>query len=119
MGETAEVLARQYGITREESDCFALESQRKAEAAIAAGHFAREIAPVTVHRRRKQGVARSSRDEHPRAGHDDRGLRKLPPVFGDVEGQRRHHHRRLLVGHHRRRRGGRAGIGATRRARAA
>ena len=39
MGETAEVLARQYGITREESDQFALESQRKAEAAQKAGHF--------------------------------------------------------------------------------
>ena len=48
MGETAEVLARQYKITREESDCFALESQRKASAAISAGHFRREIAPVTV-----------------------------------------------------------------------
>src|SRR5215470_12074462 len=48
MGETAEVLARQYGITREASDCFALDSQRKAAAAIAAGYFTREIAPVTV-----------------------------------------------------------------------
>ncbi len=47
MGETAEVLARQYGITREESDAFALESQRKAEAAIAAGRFVDEIAPAT------------------------------------------------------------------------
>src|SRR5918911_1678215 len=44
MGETAEVLARQYGVTREQSDCFALESQRKAQAAIAGGYFAREIA---------------------------------------------------------------------------
>src|SRR5215212_8707730 len=48
MGETAEVLARQYGITREASDQFALESQRKAEAAQTAGHFTREIAPVTI-----------------------------------------------------------------------
>src|SRR5581483_4847207 len=48
MGETAEVLARKYHITREESDCFALESQRKAGAAIQAGAFTREIAPVTV-----------------------------------------------------------------------
>src|SRR4029453_2747446 len=48
MGETAEVLARQYGITREQSDCFALESQKKAAAAIAGGRFAREIVPVTV-----------------------------------------------------------------------
>ena len=47
MGETAEMLARQYGITREESDQFALESQQKAEAAQKAGHFTREIAPVT------------------------------------------------------------------------
>src|SRR5213592_2420204 len=48
MGETAEVLARQYGITREQSDCFALESQRKARAAIDSGHFVREIVPVTL-----------------------------------------------------------------------
>ncbi len=43
MGQTAEVLARQYGITREESDAFALGSQQKAEAAIAAGRFEDEI----------------------------------------------------------------------------
>src|SRR5579872_5153984 len=48
MGETAEILARQYGITRESSDAFALESQRKAKAAIDGGCFAREIAPVTI-----------------------------------------------------------------------
>src|SRR5476651_1556311 len=48
MGETAEILGRQHGITREQSDVFALESQRKAGAAIDAGHFAREIAPVTL-----------------------------------------------------------------------
>src|SRR5262245_19606287 len=48
MGETAEVLGRQYGITREASDCFALESQRKATAAIDAGRFVPEIAPVTI-----------------------------------------------------------------------
>src|ERR1043165_8020908 len=48
MGETAEVLARQYGITRAQSDQFALESQRKAEAAQKAGHFVKEIVPVPV-----------------------------------------------------------------------
>ena len=48
MGETAEVLAREYGITREESDAYALESQQRAERAIAAGRFRDEIAPVTV-----------------------------------------------------------------------
>src|SRR5262252_6381092 len=48
MGETAEVLAQQYGITREASDCYALETQRRAAAAIAAGRFRDEITPVTV-----------------------------------------------------------------------
>src|SRR4051812_3260923 len=48
MGETAEILARQHAITRQQSDAFALDSQRKAKAAIDAGHFTREIAPVTL-----------------------------------------------------------------------
>src|SRR5436190_12332407 len=84
MGETAEVLARQYGITREESDCFALESQRRAKAAIESGRFANEIAPVTV---TVKGTAPAvDRDEHPRPDTTIESLRKLPPVFGDVEG---------------------------------
>jgi acetyl-CoA C-acetyltransferase len=84
MGETAEVLARQYHITREESDCFALESQRKAKAAMEAGRFADEVAPVTV---TVKGTATAvDRDEHPRADTTIESLRKLPPVFGDVEG---------------------------------
>ena len=48
MGETAEVLARQRGITREASDAFALESQQKAARAIAEGRFTEEIAAVPV-----------------------------------------------------------------------
>jgi acetyl-CoA C-acetyltransferase len=72
MGETAERLGKQYGVSREESDCFALESQRKAQTAIDAGHFAREIAPL----------AQLDHDEHPRATTID-SLKKLPPVFGD------------------------------------
>src|SRR4051812_16348627 len=48
MGETAEILGRQHGITREQSDAFALDSQRKAKAAMDAGYFSREIAPVTL-----------------------------------------------------------------------
>jgi acetyl-CoA C-acetyltransferase len=93
MGETAEVLARQYHITREESDCFALESQRKAKAAIEAGRFTREIAPVTLtgsDRPRKPGSDAGpvvfDRDEHPRPDTTLETLRKLPPVFGQVEG---------------------------------
>jgi acetyl-CoA C-acetyltransferase len=80
MGETAEVLARQYGISRDESDCFAFESQRKAASAIAAGHFSREIAPVTVN------GSVVERDEHPRRDTTLEGLRKLPPVFGGGRG---------------------------------
>ena len=86
MGETAEVLARQYGITREESDAYALETQRRADAAIAAGRFADEIAPVTV-TDAKGRAAVVSADEHPRPDTTIDQLRKLPPVFGDVEGQ--------------------------------
>jgi len=84
MGETAEVLARQYGITREESDQFALESQRKAEAAQKAGYFAREIAPVTILERGK--TSEIGADEHPRHGSTIDALRRLPLTFPKVEG---------------------------------
>jgi acetyl-CoA C-acetyltransferase len=86
MGETAEVLARQYGITRDASDAYALETQRRAGAAIAAGRFADEIAPVTV-TDAKGRAAVVSADEHPRPDTTMEQLRKLPPVFGDVDGQ--------------------------------
>ena len=84
MGETAEVLARQYGITREQSDAFALESQQKAEAAQKAGHFTREIAPVTVASKGKSVTVDT--DEHPRHGTTREALAKLPLVFPNVEG---------------------------------
>jgi acetyl-CoA C-acetyltransferase len=84
MGETAEILGRQHGITREQSDAFALESQRKAKAAGDAGYFTREIAPVTI--AAKGGSTVVDRDEHARETTVE-SLRKLPPVFGDVEGQ--------------------------------
>jgi acetyl-CoA C-acetyltransferase len=87
MGETAEVLARQYAITREESDCFALDSQRKAKAAIDAGHFTREIAPVPLAATGRGGAPTMiDCDEHPRGDTTIDVLRKLPPVFGQVEG---------------------------------
>jgi acetyl-CoA C-acetyltransferase len=87
MGETVEVLARQYGITREASDAYALESQQRAERAITAGRFKDEIAPVTF----KDGKGKDQQlavDEHPRAGSTIDALRKLPLVFDKVEGQR-------------------------------
>ena len=85
MGETAEVLARQYGITREQSDCFALESQRKARAAMDEGRFTREIVPVTVTVKGQSTIV--DRDEHPRGDTTMESLRTLPPVFGEVDGQ--------------------------------
>jgi acetyl-CoA C-acetyltransferase len=88
MGETAEVLARQYGITREASDAYALESQLRAERAIAAGRFRDEIVPVTlppVGRAQTPPVTLTA-DEHPRAGTTIESLRKLPLAFGNVDG---------------------------------
>ena len=85
MGETAEVLARQYGISRDESDAYALESQQRAETAMAAGRFDAEIVPVGI-TDRKGRVTTVSRDEHPRAGVTLESLQKLEPVFGEVEG---------------------------------
>ena len=85
MGETAEILARHYGITRAESDAFALESQRKAEQAQRGGRFDAEIAPVEVTERGKTVTLRT--DEHPRPGSTLEGLAKLPLTFPVVEGQ--------------------------------
>lgn len=84
MGETAEILARQYEITREESDAFALASQHKAEAAQKAGRFADEIVPVTVTERGKS--MEIAADEHPRHGSTIEALGKLPLTFPKVEG---------------------------------
>ena len=86
MGETAELLARQYGISREASEAFAVESQRKAGAAIAGGRFREEIAAVTL-KDAKGGQTVVVADEHPRPDTTIESLRKLPPVFPNVEGQ--------------------------------
>jgi acetyl-CoA C-acetyltransferase len=91
MGETVELLAREYGITRDASDRYALESQQKAERAIAEGRFADEIAPMplpSATSRPDLQVGRAlSQDEHPRAGATLESLAKLPLVFNNVEGQ--------------------------------
>jgi len=79
MGETAEVLAEQYNITRDEQDEFALMSQTRAAQAIAAGRFDAEIAPVTIEG--KKGATTLARDEHPFPDASMEKLRKLPPVF--------------------------------------
>jgi acetyl-CoA C-acetyltransferase len=79
MGETAEVLAEQYRISREEQDQFALTSQQRATAAQAAGKFDAEIVPVTLEG--KKGTTVFSRDEHIFADATPEKMAKLGPVF--------------------------------------
>lgn len=79
MGETAETLAVEYGISREASDAFALESQRRAAAAIAAGRFRDEIQPVSLESTR--GNVTVDVDEHPRPDTTPESLARLRPVF--------------------------------------
>ena len=79
MGRTAETLAEKYGIDRTRQDEYACESQRRCEAARAAGVFDDEIAPVTVKTRKGDVVV--DKDEHPRAGATVEGMQKLKPVF--------------------------------------
>src|SRR5215468_11004462 len=79
MGETAEVLAEQYKITRDEQDEFSLTSQTRAARAIAAGRFDAEIVPVTIES--KKGTTSFARDEHPFPDPSLEKLAKLPPVF--------------------------------------
>lgn len=79
MGETAEVLAEQYHITREEQDEFALTSQQRAKAAMESGRFQNEIVPVTLNV--KKAVTEFAADEHPRFETSRVSLAELPPVF--------------------------------------
>ncbi len=79
MGETAEVLAEQYKISREEQDEFSLQSQTRAARAIAAGRFNDEIVSVTIEG--KKGTTTLSRDEHPFPDTSMEKLGKLAPVF--------------------------------------
>src|SRR5438067_3593889 len=79
MGETAEVLAEQYKISREEQDEYAFCSQTRAARAIDAGRFDDEIVPVTIDT--KKGAQVFSRDEHPFIGATVEKMAKLAPVF--------------------------------------
>lgn len=84
MGDTAEILAEQYKITREEQDAFALRSQHRAERAMNAGRFADEIVPVIVESRK--GKQEFTKDEHPFLGATPEKLAKLAPVFSKTGG---------------------------------
>ena len=79
MGETAEVLAEQYKITRDEQDEFAVTSQIRAAGSLASDRFKEELAPVTIET--KKGSQVFARDEHPFPDASIEKLAKLPPVF--------------------------------------
>ncbi|WP_405285416.1 thiolase family protein [Gaopeijia maritima] len=80
LGETAEVVAAEFGVTREAQDAFAAESQRRCAEALEAGRFDDEIVPVSVPQRRGDPIV-VDRDEHPRPGTTADKLAKLRPVF--------------------------------------
>lgn len=79
MGVTAENLAVQYGLSREEVDAFAISSQQKWGAAATAGAFADEMAPIEI--KTRKGVVVMDTDEHPKPATTLEGLAKLPTVF--------------------------------------
>lgn len=80
MGITAENVAKKYGISREQQDALALASQHKAEAAIKAGRFKDEIAPVLIPQRKGDPVAFDT-DEYVRTGATLESLSGLKPAF--------------------------------------
>ena len=80
MGVTAENLAREYGISRELQDAYALSSQQKARAAIDSGRFRDEIVPVSTQRQNGEALIVDT-DEQPRTDASAEGLAKLDPAF--------------------------------------
>lgn len=84
MGVTAENIAKEFDISRDEQDEFAAASQNKTEAAQAAGNFDDEIIPVEIPQRKGDPVV-FDKDEFPRAGVTVEGLAKMRPAF-DKEG---------------------------------
>lgn len=80
MGETAENVAREHGISRADQDAFALRSQQRAAAAMRSGVLAEEITPVDVPGR-KGAVTQVTEDEHPRADTTAESLAALKPAF--------------------------------------
>ncbi|HEP1544936.1 acetyl-CoA acetyltransferase [Streptococcus pyogenes] len=85
MGITAENIVQQYGLTREEQDAFAADSQRKAQLAIEKGRFKEEIAPVTILQRKGEPLL-IDQDEYPKFGTTVDKLAKLRPAFIKDEG---------------------------------
>ena len=84
MGVTAENVAKLYGISREEQDAFAVDSQRKALAAIEGGYFKSQIVPVEI--KSRKGSVMFDTDEHPKAGTTLESLATLRPAFQKENG---------------------------------
>lgn len=82
MIQTADTVSRQFGITREEQDVFALRSQEKALQAMDAGKFREEITPVSIPQRKKPPFLFMA-DEFPKRDTSLERLKKLPPIFPD------------------------------------
>jgi 3-oxoadipyl-CoA thiolase len=80
LGETAEVVADQFGVSREEQDAFALLSQQRVAAAIEAGRFDDQIVPVSVPQQPGEPIL-VAKDEHPRPDSDAAALAGLRPAF--------------------------------------
>jgi acetyl-CoA acetyltransferase family protein len=80
MAQTSDRVARKYGITREEQDAYALQSQKRAAAAWAACRLSEEVAPIEVKAGRK--TIRVEKDDHMRPDSTLEGLAALPPSFG-------------------------------------
>jgi 3-oxoadipyl-CoA thiolase len=80
LGETAERVAAQWNVSREEQDAFALESQRRAAAAVSSGVHAEEIVPVKIPQRKGDAIS-VEKDEHPRPETNAASLAKLRPAF--------------------------------------
>ena len=80
MGETAENVAEQYGISRERQDAFALSSHQRAVAAMDSGRFAAEIVPVSIPQRKGEPLV-VAQDERPRRDTSLESLAKLKPAF--------------------------------------
>lgn len=80
LGETAERVAAQWSVSREEQDAFALESQRRAATAAASGVHAEEIVPVKIAQRKGDAIS-VDKDEHPRPETNAASLAKLRPAF--------------------------------------
>ena len=80
MGETAENVAEEHNINREDQDLFAANSQRKTQEAQADGRLAEEIVPITIKQKRKDDIIVSI-DEHPRAGTNYEKLSSLKSAF--------------------------------------